>query len=97
MGFGKTALKPEEVVVSVFLPFSRQVKLDFSCAAASGPWRCADPSLPAGGGGSSFPPRSAEGELLRYRDDRDEGVLLGGIRSGSGRQHLLRRSGSEHR
>lgn len=33
VGFGKTVLKPEEVVVSVFIPFSRKVKMDFSCSA----------------------------------------------------------------
>lgn len=33
VGFGKTILEPEEVVVSVFIPFSRKVKVDFSFAA----------------------------------------------------------------
>lgn len=115
VGFGRTVLKPEEVVVSVFIPFSRKVKMDFSCAAdgddgalenqkcsdrlrraSSVPWRCADLSLPVGGAGSSLPTRSEEGELFRYRDDWDESVLLGGIQGGSGRQHLLRRNGSDH-
>lgn len=56
-----------------------------------------DPPLPAGRAGSSLPTGSQEGELLRYGDDGDEGVFLGGVQSGSGRQHLLRRNGSDHR
>lgn len=32
VSFGKTVLKPEEVVVSVFIPFSKKVKLVFSSA-----------------------------------------------------------------
>lgn len=107
VGFGKTILELEEVVVSVFIPFSRKVKVDFSCAADGddagaetshfGSLGCADPSRPAGGAGSSIPTCSQEGELLCDRDNRDESVLLRGIQRGSGRQYLLRWDGSDHR
>lgn len=78
VGFGKTVLKPEEVVVSVFIPFSRKVKMAAAAAERSG----ADPSGPSGGGGSSFPPRPQEGGLFPDRDHRDESALLGGVQGG---------------
>lgn len=36
VSFGKTALKPEEVVVSVFIPFSKKVKMVFCSATNNG-------------------------------------------------------------
>lgn len=36
VSFGKTDLKPEEVVVSVFIPFSKKVKMVFSSATNNG-------------------------------------------------------------
>lgn len=36
VSFGKTVLKPEDVVVSVFIPFSKKVRLVFSSAANKG-------------------------------------------------------------
>lgn len=36
VSFGKTVLKPEEVVISVFIPFSRKVKMVFSSATDGG-------------------------------------------------------------
>lgn len=36
VSFGKTVLKPEEIVVSVFIPFSKKVKMVWSSATNNG-------------------------------------------------------------
>lgn len=65
VGFGKTVLRPEEVVISVFIPFSRKVNIGFGSAADGddgGPrFSEVDLSPPAGGGGPSFPTSPEEG------------------------------------
>lgn len=106
VSFGKTTLKPEEVVVSVFIPFTRKVQIFFSYSlllflstqmkSSSNDSHIYMNVCPAGGVCPSFPSGSEEGELLRHSDDRHESVLLGGIQSGSGYQHLLRRNGADH-
>lgn len=92
VGFGKTVLKPEEVVVSVFIPFSKKVKLVFSAAANNGDeiltpveltWICVTLVSLSGGVCSSFPTRSEEGGLFCHRDHWDESAFRRGIKCGS--------------
>lgn len=84
VSFGKTVLKPEEVVLSVFIPFSRKVDATFFRKEEPLPRAetTSTPSLPAGRACPSVPTRSEEGGLFRHGDHRDESVFPGGIRRG---------------
>lgn len=97
VSFGKTVLKPEEVVVSVFIPFSKKVKMVFSSATNNGDEiltpvemtdihmlrRCVTLVFLSGGVCSSFPTRSEEGGLFCHRDHWDESAFRRGIKCGS--------------
>lgn len=85
VSFGKTVLKPEEVVVSVFIPFSKKVKMVFSSATNNGGEILIPVTLVflSGGDCSSFPTRSEEGGLFCHRDHWDESAFRRGIKCGS--------------